>query len=331
MGHGRRRKKAAIEIIKTLGQYGLIPVVVLDDADTAIPVAETLERGSLPVMEITLRTEAGLEAIGKIRREKPDYILGAGTVLTLDQCKAAVAAGASYIGSPGFHDAVVSWCVENGVGIIPGCVTPSEIDRALEMGIKVVKFFPASTYGGVAGCRVLYGPYASADIRFVPIGGIGPGNLSDYANQPFIHAVGGGWLVDRAAANNGNYEAIAETAKAVVRQLLGFEMVHVGINLPDETAALRISSQFQQAFGWEPAIGSGSIFSSQQIEVLKSPGKGRMGHLAVQTNSVDRALFYLAKRGYEADQTSIRRKADRVTFAYLKDEIGGFAIHLLQK
>lgn len=320
-----------MEIIKTLGEYGLIPVVVLDDAGMAVPAAEALECGGLPVMEITLRTEAGLEAIRKIRQEKPDYILGAGTVLTLDQCKAAVEAGASYIVSPGFHDAVVGWCVKNGVAIIPGCVTPSEIDRALEAGIRVVKFFPASTYGGVAGCKALYGPYASAGIRFVPTGGIGPGNLSDYASQPFIHAVGGGWLVDRAAVNSGSCEIVTETVRSAISQLLGFEMVHVGLNLPDEAAAVQVSSQFQRAFGWAPAAGSSSIFSSRQIEVLKSPGRGRMGHLAVRTNSVDRAMFYLAKRGYEADQSSIRRQAGRATFAYLKDEIGGFAIHLLQK
>lgn len=320
-----------MEITELLGAYGLIPVVVLDHPEKAPPLSQALEDGGLPVMEITLRTEAGLAAIKAVRRAKSDFILGAGTVLTLEQCKAAVDAGASYIVSPGFNEIIVNWCIKNGIAVIPGCVTPSEIDRALASGLQIVKFFPASTYGGVAGCKALYGPYAAAGIRFVPTGGISPSNLSDYADKPFIHAVGGGWLADEASIKRENYANITTSVRAAIDQLLGYEVAHVGINLEREEEALGVSGQFQAAFGWEAAVGNSSIFSSSGIEVLKSKGRGSMGHLAVRTNSVDRAIFYLEKRGFPVDPESIRRKGGRATIAYLRDEIGGFAVHLLQK
>ena len=160
---------------------------MLDDAAQAVPLAEALEQAGLPVAEITLRTQAGLAAIAAIRQAKPHFLLGAGTVRTLEQCRAAVDAGASYIVSPGFQAEIVRFCIERNVAVIPGCVTPSELEQALEMGIHVVKFFPASTYGGVGGCKALYGPLCfRRAFGLFPTGGIGPDNLTDYADKPFI-------------------------------------------------------------------------------------------------------------------------------------------------
>lgn len=320
-----------MNVMEELKGYGLIPVTVLDDAAQAVPLAEALEQAGLPVAEITLRTQAGLAAIAAIRQAKPHFLLGAGTVRTLEQCRAAVDAGASYIVSPGFQAELVRFCIERNVAVIPGCVTPSELEQALEMGIHVVKFFPASTYGGVGGCKALYGPYASAGVRFIPTGGIGPDNLTDYADKPFIHAVGGGWLTPTDAVRSGQWDRITAIAKAAVDQLLGFELAHVGINLSDEKEALAVSGQLEAFFGWPAKLGNSSIFSSSRIEVLKSKGRGTMGHLAVRTNCVDRALAYLERRGLAADPASLRRQGDRTTFAYLNGEIGGFAVHLLQK
>ena len=322
-----------MDTLTLLGKYGLVPVVVIDDADRAIAIADALAAGGLPVMEITLRTAAGLEAIRRVHAQRPDFILGAGTVLSLEQCEAAVEAGASYIVSPGYNEPVVAWCLKRQIPVIPGCVTPSEIDAALAAGLRVVKFFPASVYGGVAGCKALYGPYATTGIRFMPTGGIHAGNLPDYADKKFIHAVGGGWLADTASVASGDYAGITEHAKQAIDLLLGFEVAHVGVNLPDEAAAHAVSDAFSQYFHFDKKVGNSSIFSSAGIEVLMSKGRGAMGHIAIRTNSVDRALFYLEKRGFSAIPDSIRYLDDGKTakFAYMTPEIGGFAIHLLQK
>lgn len=320
-----------MDLMKKLGQYGLIPVTVLEDTAQALPVAQALEDAGLPVMEVTLRTAAGVEAIRIIRQEKPEYVLGAGTVLTLEQCKEAVEAGAKYIVSPGFRKEIVEWCLKNGIPIIPGCVTSQEIDQALDMGIRTVKFFPASTYGGVEGCRALYAPYASTGLKFIPTGGIGPDNLDDYADKSFIQAVGGGWLTNAKTLRAGNYEKIKETAKSAIEQMLGFTLAHAGVNQNNEEEALNTAEQFEKAFGWKSNRGNSSVFAGNEIEVLKSNGRGTKGHLAVKTNNVERAVFYLKQRGFETDEDSIRRKNGRVVLAYLKDEFGGFAVHLLQK
>ena len=137
-----------MNVMEQLGAYGMIPVVVVNDVEQAVPLATALEKGGLPVMEITLRTQAGLNAIAEVRKAKPDFLLGAGTVMTLEQCKRAVEAGASYIVSPGFNGEIVDYCMANSVCVVPGCVTPTEIDRALASGLKIIKFFPANTYGG---------------------------------------------------------------------------------------------------------------------------------------------------------------------------------------
>ena len=320
-----------LDLQKELGNYGLIPVVVLEQPEQAVPLARALERAGLPVAEITLRTDAGLESIRRIREAMPDFLLGAGTVLTLDQCKAAIEAGASYIVSPGFYPELVDYCMEQHITVVPGCVTPSEIEQALLRGIHTVKFFPASVYGGVAGCKALYAPYAAAGIRFIPTGGINAANLADYAAQPFIHAIGGGWLTPKDAVVSGDWDRITQITREAIDTLLGFELAHVGINLESEQEALTVSGQFEQFFGWTAKNGNSSIFSSTCIEVLKSRGRGEMGHLAVRTNNVGRALHYLAKRGMQADLGSIRYGNGQATFAYMREPIGGFAVHLLQK
>ena len=320
-----------MRVIEQLGLYGLIPVVVMDHADNAIPVADALEAAGLPVMEITLRTPAGLEAISRVRAQKPDFLLGAGTVLTVEQCIAVIEAGASYVVSPGFNETVVNTCLDRGVDVIPGCVTPSEIDKALAAGLRVLKFFPASTYGGINGCKALFGPYASAGISFIPTGGISSANLSEYADKPFIHAVGGGWLTPEEAVRSGNWGQITKIASAAIDQLLGYEIAHVGINLSDEETAAGVGASFRQCFRWPLKNGSSSLFCGN-LELMKQPGRGTMGHLAIRTNSVNRALFYLERCGMTPEpSTVVTARNGRITFAYLKEDLGGFALHLLQK
>ena len=320
-----------VDVMERIGLAGLVPVVVLEQAEDAVPVAKALLAADLDIMEITMRTEAGIAAIKAVSEQVPDMLVGAGTILSLAKCQEAVAAGARFIVSPGYDPAIVNWCLANQIPITPGCVTPTEITTALNAGIKTVKFFPANIYGGVKACTNLYAPFKSAGLSFIPTGGVNNDNLGEYADKPFIHAIGGGWLCDPASIANHDYAAITETVKAAVSALLGFEVVHVGINQENEDAASEVSWTLNKAFGFAVKEGVLSNFASSAIEIFKSPYLGTKGHLAIRTNSVDRAVHYLSRRGFEVDRSTVKYKNGRILTVYLNDEIGGFALHLMQK
>lgn len=188
----------------------LVPVVVMDDAARTVDTAKALLAGGVDIMEITLRTPAGLEAIGNAAKDCPEMLVGAGTVLTLDQCKRSVDQGAKFIVSPGFDQEIVAWCAASGIPVLPGCVTPTEITAAMKMGLSVVKFFPANVYGGIKAVKALAGPFPG--MRFVPTGGVGAANLKEFVH-PAVFAVGGGWLCDKAAVNSGDYEAVTHACR----------------------------------------------------------------------------------------------------------------------
>ena len=197
--------------LKRLALSGVVPVAVIEDLKNAVPTAEALKDGGLDVIEVTLRTSGALGVIEKIAAACPDMLVGAGTVVTLDQCKAAVGSGACFIVSPGFSEPVVDWCVKNGIAITPGCVTPTEIMRALEYGIEVVKYFPADIYGGLDAMKSLHNPFAN--IRFIPTGGVNADNLAAYIAAPFIHAVGGSWVCTKRDVREGNFERITSLSR----------------------------------------------------------------------------------------------------------------------
>lgn len=191
----------------------LVPVVVLDDAARAAPLAEALVAGGLPVAEVTFRTAAAVESI-RAMAANPEMLVGAGTVLTVEQVDAAVDAGARYIVSPGFSVSVVRRARERGVLALPGTVTATEVQAALGEGLTAVKFFPAETSGGAAAIKALSAPFA--DVRFVPTGGIGPKNVAEYLALPCVLAVGGSWMVPRDVVAAGDFARITDlTAEAV--------------------------------------------------------------------------------------------------------------------
>ena len=204
-----------MDALKKLGDCGLVPVVVLDRVEDAVPTAGALFAGGVNVIEITLRTDAGLDSIREVCKSCPEMCVGAGTVITLEQCKQAVAAGAKFIVSPGFDREVVRWCLDNNVSVTPGCVTPTEITEALSVGLEVLKFFPANVFGGLSAMRALSGPFGSR-IKFIPTGGISEKNLHEYASAPFIHAIGGSWFCSKDDISAGNFGKITQlTADAV--------------------------------------------------------------------------------------------------------------------
>lgn len=202
-----------MDVLTQLRQARLVPVVVLDDAASAEPLAQALVDGGLPVAEVTFRTAAAAHAI-RAMAGRGDMLVGAGTVLTPQQVDAAVAAGASYVVSPGLSRAVVERCRDHGVLPLPGAVTATEIQAALELGVDTVKFFPAGTSGGAKAIAALAAPFA--DVSFVPTGGVGPGNLAEYLALRSVAAVGGSWMVPRDTVAASDFDTIRTLTQEAV-------------------------------------------------------------------------------------------------------------------
>ena len=205
-------------IMETLAAACIVPVVVIEDDTKAVDTANALLEGGIDVMEITFRTAAAEASIRNVRESCPGMTVGAGTVITLEQCKTAVEAGAQFIVSPGFRREVVEWCVNNGIVIVPGCVTPTEIMMAMEYGLNVLKFFPADIYGGLKGMKNLSAPFGG--IKFVPTGGVNTENIAEYAAAPFVFAVGGSWVCPRNAIASGDFGKITELSREARQRFL---------------------------------------------------------------------------------------------------------------
>ncbi len=318
------------KILEEISQYGIVPVVALDKPEDARPLAKALCTGGLPVAEVTFRTDAAEEAIGIMSKEFPDMLVGAGTVLTCEQVDRAVNAGAKFIVSPGLNPTVVKYCVEKNIPITPGCANPSDIECAMELGLDVVKFFPAEAIGGLKMIKAMSAPYGK--IKFIPTGGINADNLISYLDFKKTLACGGSWMVNKELVNAGRFDEIEELTRTAVTAMLGFKLKHVGINGSSENEALSLADTFNAMFGFAPKNGNSSVFAGGAIEMMKTPYLGTHGHIAIETNYIQRAIFHLEKRGFEFDENT--RKYDvkgELTAIYFKGEFGGFAIHLVQK
>ncbi len=207
-------------IIKQVYALGVIPVIKIEDAGDAVPLAEALCSGGLPAAEVTFRTSAAAQAIRRMHDAFPDMLICAGTVLTPEQADEAVAAGASFVVSPGLNPDIVAHCVQQNIPIIPGCATPSDMERALSFGLSVVKFFPAEAAGGLAAIKAMSAPYGQ--LRFMPTGGININNLPDYLAFQKILCCGGSFMVPEVLLKAGNFAAITALTQDAVRAVHGF-------------------------------------------------------------------------------------------------------------
>jgi 2-dehydro-3-deoxyphosphogluconate aldolase/(4S)-4-hydroxy-2-oxoglutarate aldolase len=203
------------EVLEQIQKLGIVPVVVLNDAKDAEPLAQALCDGGLPCAEVTFRTAAAEESIRIMAEKFPQMLIGAGTVLTTEQVDRAVAAGAKFIVSPGLNPRIVKYCVEKGILITPGCCNPSDIEQALENGLEVVKFFPAEPAGGLKMIKAIAAPYVG--LKFMPTGGINASNVKDYLAYDRIVACGGSWMVKGSLVDEGNFEEITRLTKEAVK------------------------------------------------------------------------------------------------------------------
>ena len=320
-----------MDILKEISNIGIIPVIKINDASKAVPLAKALIDGGLAAAEVTFRTDAAEESIRAITKAFPDMIVGAGTVLTIEQAQRALDAGAKFIVSPGFNPKVVSWCLEKGVTPLPGCTTPSEIEGALELGLNVVKFFPAEQSGGLEKIKAMSAPYGN--VKFMPTGGIGLDNVCDYLANKKIVACGGSFMVKESLIDEDRWDEITELTKKAVNVMLGLEIGHIGINNENEEEAKKTAQMLSLVMGnaieRESAKG---MFVGSQFEIMKYQGPGKCGHIAVLTNNVERAIYHLGKKGVKFNEESATYNDDGTRkFIYLAEEFGGFGIHLLQK
>lgn len=319
------------QIIERISRIGIVPVVKIERAQDAVPLAKALCAGGLPCAEVTFRTDAAAEAIRIMTQHFPDMCVGAGTVLNAGQADAAAAAGAGFIVSPGFNAKTVQYCIKKNIPMIPGVSSPSEIEQAMEYGLDVVKFFPAEQSGGIAKIKAMAAPYAN--MKFMPTGGISVKNLTTYLDFSKVIACGGSWMVPGELIDEGAWDKIEQLTREAVGAMLGFELAHVGINAKSGEEAAKAAGRFAALFDMPLKEGNSSVSAGTALEVMKSPYLGERGHIAIRTNYIERAVNYLQTvHGVKFNEESAKRDAGgNLTAIYLEEEIGGFAIHLMKK
>jgi 2-dehydro-3-deoxyphosphogluconate aldolase/(4S)-4-hydroxy-2-oxoglutarate aldolase len=317
------------ELLTQIQNLGIVPVIKIDDPGKAVPLAKALKAGGLPCAEITFRTGAAEESIANISKALPDMLIGAGTVLTTEQAERAAAAGAQFIVSPGYNVEVAAFCIGRNIPIIPGCSTPSDMERAAAAGLEAVKFFPAEAGGGLDYIKAVSAPFPM--LKFIPTGGINAENLNSYLSFNRIIACGGSWMVKTDLINEGRFDEITGLTKEAVHTMLGFRLSHLGFNTKSEDDARSTAGLWEKLFNFPVRQGISSIFAGPYFEHMKAPFLGGHGHIAIGTLSINRAVAYLKRQGYDFKQETAKSNAKgELTAVYLKDEIAGFAIHLMQ-
>lgn len=318
------------DIFERISEYGIVPLVTLDDPNDAVPLARALVEGGIPIAEVTFRTAAGGESIKRMAKEVPEIIVGSGTVHTVDQAKETVDNGGKFVITPGFNAKVVEWCVNNNVPVCPGTVVPSDIEEAMNYGLKVVKFFPAEAYGGINTIKNLGAPFSG--IKFVPTGGVGLHNLRDYLDLPNVAAVGGSFVPPAKMVKEKDWEGIVKTCKEINSKVFDFTVGHVGINANTEDNATKVTDRIAELFESDKRETPLAFFSGNLVEVMKVPFVGTHGHICVDTCDLKRAMAMLERKGVEFDEENrfFDAKGNLVT-AYMKEEIGGFAFHIRQR
>ena len=317
-------------VLQRVYEIGIIPVIAFNDVDEAIPLCKALMDGGLPAAEVTFRTACAEECIRKIHEELPDMLLGAGTVLTNDQADRAMAAGASFVVAPGYDPNVTQHVIDKGGLMMPGTCSAGEMQQAMNQGCEAIKFFPAEANGGVDMLKNIGAALKTA--KWMCTGGVNAKNVNTYLANPQIIAVGGTWMCKSDKIKAGAWDEITAMSKEAVDVMLGLELGHIGINCADDAEAMKTAETLGSLLSMAVKPGNSSIFvGNKEFEIMKKPGRGTHGHIAIKCNSIDRAVYHLGQRGVKFDMDSMVNKNGKNIAIYLADEVAGFAIHLVQK
>ena len=281
-----------------------------------MPVAKALRDGGIAAMEITLRTPCACDAITAVLKAYPDMLVGAGTVLTPEQVQEACDAGATYIVTPGYNPKVVQTCVDNGILIMPGIDSPTGIELALEAGLPAVKFFPAAHCGGIKGLRAMAGPFRDR-MKFLPLGGITPENLTDYARCEKVLAVGGTWIAKSEIINSGDFERITRNAREAMALLHGFELAGVELQVGDVKADFDLLGTLSTVFTPRPGVNALAALTEGDFS----------GRIRIACNNVKRAALWLKAQNFEA----VERETESGLSMLLQSRPGNFEIEFIQK
>lgn len=317
-----------MKVFEKIKETGIIPVIKIPSLEHAVPLAKTLMEAGLPQIEVTLRNECALDCIAAIKSELPDMLLAAGTVLRPEQVEAAKKAGAELCVAPGLNETVVKKCQELDMPVLTGCVTATEIERGLALGLNTFKFFPAELLGGVKTIKELTGPYSQ--IEFVPTSGITLENMGSYLSNPKVAAVGGSFMAPADKVLAKDWEGIAGLCKKAIGISHNFRLIHIGINAGEEGSAL--AEELGGLFDIGSRVGGKSDFAGDIFECCKVKFPGEKGHIAIGVRNVERAVAYLEKKGYSMrEEFKNYDGAGNLNAIYLEKEFSGFAVHLLRK
>lgn len=304
-------------ILQKIHEIGIVPVVKIDTPERALPLGEALMAGDLPVAEITFRTDAAAESIRRLSSELPDMLVGAGTVLSPEQARQAVKAGARFIVSPGFNEAVVDYCIEHNVPVTPGINSPTQIERGLYKGLHVLKFFPAEASGGLSLLKAMSAPYN--DLMFIPTGGLKTENMNAYLSFPKVLAIGGSWMVKPEMISGERFGEISRISREAVMGMLGFSLERLKMHADAAGPAGEAETVFQ-------ALGL-----HENIEMGRETTGGGRGEIAVGTNSIKRAAAFLRRKGIDFEDAAGPAAGVAPASIILKNEIEGFRVRLYQK
>lgn len=317
------------EILQKVYEGGVLPVIAINDVETAVPLAKACKEAGLTAIEITFRTECAAQALKAIKTAYPEMLLGAGTVLTPETVDEAIACGVDFIVTPGFNPDVVKYTVSKNFPIVPGVSCASQIEQAMALGLDTVKFFPAEQAGGVPALKAFAGPYKK--LKFIPTGGMTIDNFTTYTALDNVVAIGGSFMIKKDHIAAKDVEAMKADITAVVDRMINLKLSHIGMNLGNEEEALKVANLLQTLLHMPYNNGNSSIFvGKKEFELMKVEGRGSKGHIGIAVSDIDRGIHYLEARGLEFNKDSLVVKENKKIAIYFKDEIGGFAFHLMK-
>lgn len=317
------------QAIQRILEIGVLPVANIKKPEWAQPLAKAMCDGGIPAIEVLARSQGAFEAMRCMKASQPDMLVGAGTILTCAQAAEAIDAGADFIVSPGFDPELVELCLKRDVAVIPGCTSASEIQQAYNAGLRLLKFFPAQAAGGLAAMKDFAGPFQG--LQFLPTGGITLDTLGELLASSVIGACGGSFVAPAELLAREDFQSITERCRQARKIALGFTLAHVGINHASRAESEQTAKCFASLFCMPTIEHSACVFAGSAMECNDFMGPGERGHIGVRTTSMLRACAWL--RGNHVELREDYRKynaAGKLTCVYLKQEIGGFAIHVVQ-
>ncbi|WP_333651961.1 keto-hydroxyglutarate-aldolase/keto-deoxy-phosphogluconate aldolase [Lacrimispora sp.] len=316
-------------VLNEIQKIGILPTAMLDDARNALPLADALCKGGIPCVVINFCDETTGEAICEIMKTFPQMIVGSGAVTNVKQACLAIDAGAHFITSPIFDPAVIEYCKDRNIEIIPRVSGSAHVESALSLGLGAVSILPESLTDGIHTIQTMSRLYPS--IGFIPEGSICEKDTESYLELNNIFACSNNQIAKKEWIQAGEFNRIERMAKESVRDMMGFEVSHIGINCGSSEEAEKTAGVFETMFGFPKDPGPSSVYAGTFLECMKPPHLGTNGHIAIATNSIIRAKNYFEAMGYEFNESSAKFSEGNMIVIYFKEEIGGFAVHILQK